>query len=262
MIWIIIVLGIIEGLTEFIPVSSTGHLILANYFFNFEGDFANLFAIVIQTGAILAVVVIYWRKFFPKSLKKQDVSKWFMYWIKVVVAIIPIGLIGVFFSDWIKTKLFNPVFVGIMLIVGAVWILVLERRPAKDRVVSDDQITFKEAITVGLFQCLAVFPGMSRSASTIIGARTIGIKRSVAAEYSFFLAVPVLIGAGLVELIKTDLVISGSQWGYLLLGSTVSFIFAYIVIRAFIKYVSNHDFKVFAYYRIVLGIIILLSVLL
>lgn len=253
-----IILGIIEGLTEFLPVSSTGHLIIANKFLEFEGEFANLFAVVIQVGAIIAVLFYYKDKIFPKFKEKQELKEYVSLWSKVVVGVIPAALIGIPFEDKIEELLFNPTTVAIALIFGAILLIFAENRKHKVTVIMDSEITYKKALLVGCAQCLALIPGMSRSASTIIGGLFVGFSRPVAAEFSFFLALPVLAGASLIKLIKTDLVLTSADWGILGVGTFVSFVVAYFVITVFMNYVKKHDFKVFAYYRIVLGLLVLL----
>ncbi len=261
MIWLkTIILGIIEGLTEFLPISSTGHLIIFNDFLELKGNFANLFAIVIQSGAILAVIVYFFKRFIPKSFKKEDIIEYITFWMKVVVGILPIGIIGILFKDFIKEKLFNTTFVAIMLIVGAICIILIENMKVKVRVDSDKKMSFVDALKVGFFQTLAILPGMSRSASTIIGSRLFGFSRSFAAEFSFYLAVPVLLGATIVELFDASFEITSTQYYQLGLGTVVSFVTAYFVIGLFMNYIKKHDFKVFAYYRIVLGVILLIGV--
>ncbi len=255
----IIILGIIEGITEFLPISSTGHLILTSELLKLEGDFANLFSIVIQSGAIIAVIIYFFKRFIPKSFKKQDLIEYFVFWFKVAFASVPIAVVGILFEDFIKERLFNSISVAITLIVGAIFILIVENMNLKKKVVDDKQMTFIEAFKVGCFQCLAVFPGMSRSASTIIGSRLFGFSRSFAAEFSFYLAVPVLLGASFLEIINADFKISSTQYVQLGLGSVVSFITAYAVIGLLMKYIKRNDFKIFAYYRIVLGVIILIG---
>ncbi len=261
MIWLkTIILGIIEGLTEFLPISSTGHLIIFNDFLELKGNFANLFAIVIQSGAILAVIVYFFKRFIPKSFRKEDIIEYITFWMKVVVGILPIGIIGILFKDFIKEKLFNTTFVAIMLIVGAICIILIENMKVKVRVDSDKKMSFVDALKVGFFQTLAILPGMSRSASTIIGSRLFGFSRSFAAEFSFYLAVPVLLGATIVELFDSSFEITTIQYYQLGLGTVVSFVTAYFVIGLFMNYIKKHDFKVFAYYRIVLGVILLIGV--
>lgn len=252
-----IIQGIIEGLTEFLPVSSTGHLILANQYFGIEGEFGNLFAIVIQTGAILAVILYFRKKFLPKSFKKDDLSDYLSFWSKIVVAIIPAAAIGIPFDDQIDKYLFKPVVVAIALIVGAIILLIVENRRRRPRITSDYQVTYMTALLIGVAQCMALIPGMSRSASTIIGGMLVGCSRALAAEFSFFMAVPTLMGAGLIKMLKSGLHLTSEQWMAMGVGTLVSFIVAYLVIAVFMNFIKKHDFKIFAYYRIVLGLIVL-----
>lgn len=252
-----IILGIIEGLTEFLPVSSTGHLILANRYLDFEGPFANLFAVVIQVGAILAVVLYFKDKLFPKFNELKASKAYITLWLKVVVGILPAAIIGIPFEDTIEAVLFHPLVVAIALVVGALMLLYAEKNLTSVRVASEHDITYKQALLVGVFQCMALVPGMSRSGSTIIGALFLGFSRAVAAEFSFFLAIPTIAGAGLIKLVKSDYVMSGLEWGVLAVGTVVSFIVAYGVIASFMSYIKKKDLKPFAFYRIVLGVVIL-----
>lgn len=264
----VIILGIVEGLTEFLPVSSTGHLILVSRFMSLEGKFNDIFNIVIQSGAIFAVIVYFWKKVFPPIPKKNDVSskkqltQYINLWLKVIVAIIPAGVIGVLYEDKIETLLYNPFTVAIALIVGALILLFIESKPKPVKVESEHEITYKEAFVVGVFQCLALIPGMSRSASTIIGGLVMGFKRSVAAEFSFFMAIPVILGASLVKLVKAGFDFTNYEYLLLAIGTVVSFVVAYGVIAVFMNFIKKHDFKVFAYYRIILGIIVLFTTML
>jgi len=255
-----IILGIIEGLTEFLPVSSTGHLILANDYLKFEGEFANLFAIVIQSGAIVAVLIYFRDKVFPSFKSKQAVKDYVSLWSKVVVGIIPAGFLGVVLGldEVIESYLFHPVPVAIALIVGAFLIMFAENKMKTVKVDHESQITYKQAFIVGCAQCMALIPGMSRSASTIIGGLFLGFSRPVAAEFSFFLAIPTLLGASLIKLLKAGFDFTNFEWLVLSVGTFVSFAVAYVVIAFFMSYIKKHDFKVFAYYRIVLGILVLL----
>ncbi len=257
----VIILGIIEGVTEFLPISSTGHLIIANEYMNFTGSFANLFAVVIQVGAIFAVCFYFKDKVFPKKeyLKnKNDFKKYINLWLKVIVGIIPAGILGVLFEEKIEVLLFNSVSVAIALIVGAFILIFVERKEHNNVIISEENITYKQAFIVGVFQCLALIPGMSRSASTIIGGLIMGFDRKVAAEFSFFLAIPTLIGAALLKLLKVDFALSLDQIFLLAVGTFVSFVVAYVVIAGLMNYIKKHNFRIFAYYRIVLGIIVLL----
>ena len=262
LIWIAIILGIIEGLTEFLPVSSTGHLILFSHYVNFTGEFANTFNIVIQFGAIFAVILYFWNKLFPKFNDKSQSRRVYSLWKKVVVGILPAIVLGTLFEDAIDKYLMdNTAAVAGGLIVGAIILLIAEKRLKRVRVSSTDDITYGQSFIVGIFQCLAMWPGMSRSASTIIGGLFLGLSREVAAELSFFLAVPTIGGAALlkvVKLLKTGFVFTGYQWIVLLIGMGVSFVVAYIVIAAFMEYIKRRKLAPFAYYRIILGIVVLL----
>jgi undecaprenyl-diphosphatase len=240
-------------------VSSTGHLILANHYFGIEGAFGNLFAVVIQSGAILAVILYFKDRFFPKSFSKEDLKSYAVFWSKIVVAIAPAGMIGIPFEDTIDAYLFKAVVVAYALIGGAFLILAVERKDRPVRITSDLQITYKSAFLIGLAQCLSMIPGMSRSASTIIGGLLLGFSRALAAEMSFFMAVPTLLGAGLIKMLKAGFALTSTQWIVLGVGTLVSFIVAYGVIALFMNFIKKHNFKVFAYYRIILGAVILFS---
>ncbi len=255
-----IILGILEGLTEFLPVSSTGHLILLKDLLAFDGQFSNIFSVVIQMGAILSVVVYFFKDLVPKSTGKQDIADFFGLWSKVIVGIIPAALIGIPFEDLIDRYLFNTLTVAIALIAGAIWILLIDKETPSisDRVETIKTLSYKQAFSIGLFQCLALIPGMSRSAMTIIGGLIVGASRKVAAEFSFFMAIPVLGGAGLIKLIKYGLNFTAEQWQLLAVGTAVSFVVAYLVIAAFMSYIKKHTFRPFAYYRIVLGVVVLI----
>lgn len=250
-----IVLGIIEGLTEFLPVSSTGHLIIANKYLSFQGEFANLFAVVIQTGAIFSVILYFRKKVMPeRGHFKAYVSRW----SKVAIAVIPAVVLALLFEEKIDAALFNPTAVAIALVIGAILLIVIENKHFKVLVSHEDQITYRAAFFVGLAQCMALFPGMSRSASTIIGAIVIGFSRALAAEFSFYLAIPTLLGAGIYKMAKYGGALSESEWILLGVGTLVSFVVAYVVIAGFMNYIKKHDFKVFAYYRIILGVLVLI----
>ena len=258
-----IILGIIEGLTEFLPVSSTGHLILANDYLKFEGEFANLFAIVIQSGAIVAVLIYFRDKVFPTFKSKEATKEYISLWTKVIVGIIPAGFLGVVLGldEIIENYLFKPIPVALALIFGALLIMYAENRFKDVKVKHESEITYKEAFIVGCAQCMALIPGMSRSASTIIGGLFLGFQRPVAAEFSFFLAIPTLLGASLIKLLKAGFAFTSFEWLVLGVGTLVSFVVAYFVIAFFMNYIKKNDFKVFAYYRIILGIIVLVRAL-
>jgi undecaprenyl-diphosphatase len=255
-----IILGIIEGLTEFLPVSSTGHLIIANRYLNFTGSFANAFAVVIQVGAIFAVVLYFKDKVFPEFGNKRRMAEYISLWTKVVVGVIPAVILGLLFDDYIEEHFFNPTTVAAALIFGAILLLLGERGQKKARVISEKHISYKQAFIVGIAQCMALWPGMSRSASTIIGGLFVGFSRKVAAEFSFFLAIPTLIGAAILKLFKMGLDFTSYEWLVLAVGTFVSFVVAYFVIAFFMNYIKKRKLSPFAYYRIILGIIVLLAV--
>lgn len=255
-----IILGIIEGLTEFLPISSTGHLIIANKYISFTQPFANVFDVVIQVGAIIAVIIYFRDKLFPDLGDKVESNKVFSLWFKVVVGFIPAAVLGFLFNDYIDAHFFNTTTVALALIVGAVLLLYAEMRLKKVKVSSIEGISYGNAFTVGIAQCLALWPGMSRSASTIIGGLFIGLSREVAAEFSFFLAIPTLIGASALKLYKSGLNFTSNEWMILFIGTLVSFIVAYLVIAVFMNYIKRRKLAPFAYYRIALGIIVLLLV--
>lgn len=256
-----IVLGIIQGLTEFLPISSTGHLIIANKYLDFTGDFANAFAIIIQVGTIFAVVLYFKDKVFPKFDDKRRLMEYFSLWTKVAVGVIPIVILGLLkFDEYVEKHFFNPTMVAIALIFGAILLLIGEKGNRKSKVVSEKQISYKQAFIVGIVQCMAVWPGMSRSASTIIGGMFIGFSRQVAAEFSFFLAIPSLIGVAILKIFKMGLSFSIEEWFILGIGTLVSFVVGYFVIAFFMNYIKRRRLVPFAYYRIALGIIVLLVV--
>ncbi|GFR34442.1 undecaprenyl-diphosphate phosphatase [Thermobrachium celere] len=253
-----IILGIIEGLTEFLPVSSTGHLIIANKYISFTGNFANVFDVVIQVGAILAVMLYFKDKIFPKFEDKRQARRVFRLWYKVVVGFLPAAVLGFLLDDYIEEHFFNPRTVAYALIFGAILLLFAEARLKRIKVDDVDEMTYKDALGVGLFQCLALWPGMSRSASTIIGGLFLGLSREVSAEFSFFLALPTIIGASVLKLFKSGLMFTPYEWLVLFVGTFVSFVVALIVIAAFMSYIKKRKLAPFAYYRIILGIIVLL----
>ncbi len=247
-----------EGITEFLPISSTGHLILANELISFEGEFANLFSIVIQTGAILSVVVYFFWDLIPKSTKKEDIRDFFSLWLKVAVGVFPAAVIGLSFEDQIDEYLFHPPVIAAALIIGGIWILLVDKdRSELGKVDNIKDMSFKLAFFIGLFQCLALIPGTSRSAMTIIGALMLGTTRKFAAEFSFYMAIPVLGGAGLVKLLKNQMGFTSEQWTLLGVGTFVSFLVALFVIAFLMNFIKKHNFRPFAFYRIVLGIAVI-----
>ena len=255
-----IILSIVEGITEFLPISSTGHLILVNHWIDFTGSFANSFNVIIQFGAILSILVLYWDKLYPFSRRKniRQRRESFNIWLKVIVALLPAVVLGYLFADAIEEKLFNPTTVAVALLVGGIVIILLESRRKNTRFNSIFEMGYGAAFGIGLFQCLAMVPGTSRSAATIIGAMVLGAPRQVAAEFSFFLAIPTIAGATLITLIKKGFAITSSQWIVLGVGIVGSFIVALAVVSLLMRYLKRNNFKVFGYYRIILGIIILL----
>lgn len=260
----VIILGVVEGLTEFLPVSSTGHLIIVSKYLSLDGKFNDVFNIVIQSGAIFSVILYFWKKVLPPIPRKDDDSsknklrKYILLWSKVVVAIIPAGVIGIMFEDKIESVLSKPIPVAIALIVGAIMLLIIEKNEKEIIVFHEDEITYKQAFLVGVAQCMALIPGMSRSASTIIGAMLLGFKRSVAAEFSFFLAIPVILGASLIKLLKYGFAFTKYEYLLLAIGTAVSFVVAYGVISVFMSFIKKHNFNSFAYYRIALGFLVII----
>lgn len=259
-----VLFGIVQGITEWLPVSSTGHMILVNEFvtLNVTPEFWEAFLVVIQFGSILAVVVLFWNKIFPFDFRRKPVIKKdiFVLWFKIAVACIPAVVIGLPFDDVFNALFYNYVCVAVALIVFGVLFLVVENRNKrrKPRVRKLSDITYKMAFIIGIWQLIAaVFPGTSRSGATIIGALLLGISRTAAAEFTFFLAIPVMFGASLLKLVKFGLAFSPAEWSILLVGMAVAFAVSVVVIRFLMGYIKKHDFKVFGWYRIVLGVIVL-----
>ncbi len=276
-----IILGIVEGITEWLPVSSTGHLILVNEFLqlNVSNDaevnesFINMFNVVIQLGAIMAVVLIFWKKLFPFG-KKDNSHPWkkegfgayvkadiMQMWFKVIAACLPAAVIGVLFDDVFEALFYRPWVIAIALIVFGIAFIIIENRNKNKsaKVNTINELTYQAALIIGLFQLIAaIFPGTSRSGATILGALLIGISRTVAAEFTFYLAVPVMFGASLLKIVKYDGGFTGSQIGILLIGMIVAFLVSVVVIKFLMDYIKKHDFKVFGWYRIILGILVLI----
>ena len=262
-----VLFGIVEGITEWLPISSTGHLILLNEFVTLKmsEEFQSMFDVVIQLGAILAVIVLFFHKLNPFAPSKSGSEKkqtWNL-WFHVVAAIIPSGVVGILLDDWMDAHLHNAVVVSIALIVYGIAFLFLERgKQGKHVKLIDDvhAIDYKTAIMIGLAQCLSLVPGTSRSGSTILGAIAVGVSRSAGAEFSFFMAIPTMLGASAIKLLKFVLsgaTATGTEIGVLIVGCIVSFLVSLLVIRGLMEYVRNHTFKVFGIYRIILGVVIL-----
>lgn len=258
----VVLLGIVQGITEWLPVSSTGHMILVDEFIQLQQSplFLKTFFVVIQFGSILAVIVLYFHKLNPFSRSKDSLQKHetFALWKKVIVAIIPAGIIGLLFDDMIDALFYNATMVACMLILYGILFILIERRNRYPLYRNFEQIDYKTALLIGCFQALALIPGTSRSGATILGAILIGTSRSVAAEFSFFMAIPTMLGASGVKLLKAGFSFSGSEWMLLLIGCIVAFIVSIFAIKFLMAYIQQHDFKLFGYYRIVLGILILL----
>lgn len=257
-----IILGIVEGITEWLPVSSTGHLILVDEFLklNMTPEFMSVFNVVIQLGAICAVLMIYFNKLNPLSKTKNHLEKrnTIDLWLKVIIAVIPSAILGLLFDDYIEAKFFNPITVSLMLVIYGILMIVMENKKSQSKVMDINALSYKTALLIGAFQCLALIPGTSRSASTIIGAVLLGASKFVATEFSFFLAIPTMLGASTLKLVKAGFAFNTFEWLILGVGTVVSFIVSVIVIKMLMNYIKKHDFKVFGYYRIALGIVILI----
>ena len=263
-----VLFGIVEGITEWLPISSTGHMILLNEFINLNvsDEFYKLFEVVIQLGAILAVVVLYFKSIWPLKKKKEKIvfdKKILNLWGKILVACLPAAVIGLLLDDFLDEHLYNSIVVSFALIIYGIIFIVIESKNIGNRKTKKiEKITYKQSLMIGGFQLLALIPGTSRSGSTIIGGLLIGLERSVAAEFTFFLAIPVMAGASLLKLakyiLKVGFVFSGLEIAILLVATITAFVVSILVIKFLMNYIRKHDFKVFGYYRIVLGIIVLL----
>ena len=276
-----IIYGIVEGITEWLPISSTGHLILVEKLIPFRSvsdGFFDMFDVVIQLGAILAVVLLFWKKIWPfalgKRARRRRIHKGYtgaevwvkkeiiMLWVKILISCVPAAVIGILFDDVFDALFYNPTSVAIALIVFGIAFIVIERvndgKAARIRKLSE--ITYTTAILIGIFQVLAaIFPGTSRSGATILGALLIGVSRSIAAEYTFFLAIPVMFGASLLKIVKFGFSLTALEAGVLVLGSLTAFIVSLFALKFLMNYVKKHDFQIFGYYRIVLGAIVLIA---
>lgn len=260
--------GIVEGITEWLPISSTGHMIILDEFIKLQcsPEFMEMFLVVIQLGAILAVILLFWNKIFPfqwKDKTKPVIEKnIFMMWFKIVVACIPAGMVVVLgIDDVCEEKFYHAIPVAIALIVFGIAFIVIERKNKgkAPKVTNLDDLTFKAAFLIGLFQLIAaIFPGTSRSGATIVGALLIGVSRTVASEFTFFLAIPVMLGASLLKILKFGLSFSGNELVILLVGTVVAFVVSVFVIRFLMDYIKKHDFQVFGWYRIVLGALVII----
>ncbi|MFI3284388.1 MAG: undecaprenyl-diphosphate phosphatase [Erysipelotrichaceae bacterium] len=262
----VILLGVVQGITEWLPISSTGHLILINELFPLEiytdsvmnTEFVDMFMVVIQLGSILAVAVLYFKKLNPFKKDKKESLKTINLWMKVAVAAVPAGIIGLLFDDIIDQYLYNWFTVAITLIIYGIAFIWIESKKPKNNIKTIQDLTYKTAFMIGVFQVLALIPGTSRSGSTILGAVILGLSRPLAAEFSFFLAIPMMFAASFLKLIKLSISLTMFGWVALLLGTIVAFVVSIIAIKTFMTYIRKHDFKVFGYYRIILGIIVIL----
>lgn len=259
----VILLGIVEGITEWLPVSSTGHMILVEELVSLRlsDEFMEMFRVVVQLGAVLAVVVLYFRKLFPFTKDKSPAERksCFRLWGMILIACVPAAVIGVLFDDWLDAHLYNYVTVAVTLIVYGIAFILIEKRNKNRRAVIEtvDEIDAKSAVKIGLFQVLSLIPGTSRSGSTILGGMLCGVSRPAGAEFSFFLAIPVMLGASFLKLLKFGF--DFSLWEIIILaaGTLVAFITSLIAIRFLVSFVRRHSFAVFGYYRIVLGVLVL-----
>lgn len=259
-----IILGIIEGITEWLPISSTGHMILADEFIqlNMSEEFKEMFFVVIQLGAILAVVLLYFHKLNPFSPKKtlEEKKDTMSIWFKVIVGVIPAGVLGVLFDDWFDAHFYNFVTVSITLIFYGILFIIIENRNKNKKPIINDfaELSYKTAFLIGIIQVLSLIPGTSRSGSTILGGILLGTSRVVAAEYSFFMSIPIMFGASALKILKFGFNFSSMEFIVLLTGMVVSFVVSIISIKFLMKYIRNNDFKVFGWYRIILGAIVLM----
>lgn len=279
----VILLGIVEGITEWLPVSSTGHMLLVDELFTLDASpaFKEMFFVVIQLGAILAVLVMFWSKLFPlkieqtqtgegdqKTLKNKLVADTGILnlWGKVLVACLPAAVIGILFDDFLEAHLHTPLVICLTLIIyGVAFILIENKNKDKELPIkTTDEITYKHALIIGLFQVLSLIPGTSRSGATIIGALLVGVSRPAGSEFTFFLAIPVMVGASAIKLLKFFLdagTMAGAEIGYLLIGAVVAFAVSLLAIKFLMDFVKKHDFKVFGWYRIILGAIVLVALI-
>lgn len=263
-----IVIGIVQGITEWLPISSTGHLILVEKLLtlNVSEEFWNMFKVVIQFGSILAVVVLYFHKLNPFSPKKTVSEKkdTYILWSKVIVAVIPAAVVGLLFEDLIDSVLSSTLVIAATLIIYGIAFFVIENKNKTPKINTLESLTYKQALLIGMFQVLSLIPGTSRSGSTILGAIIIGCARSVGTEFSFFLAVPVMLGASGLKLLKfvlSQATVTSIEWAVLISGFIVTFIVSVLAIKFLMTYIRKHDFKAFGVYRIILGLIVILSVI-
>lgn len=263
-----IILGIVEGITEWLPISSTGHMILVDEVLklNMSPEFMEMFLVVIQLGAILAVILLYWKKIWPFKVENglKIEKDTIIMWVKILIACVPAAIVGVLFDDKLNELFYNPTTVAIMLILFGILFIIIENynKGKSPKINSLSKITYTVAIMIGIFQLIAaIFPGTSRSGATIVGALLIGVSRTIAAEFTFFLAIPVMLGASALKLVKfalkTGFVMTGNEVAILSVGTFVAFIVSILAIKFLMSYIKSNDFKVFGWYRIILGILVL-----
>ena len=256
-----IILGIIQGITEWLPISSTGHLLLFENWmpFTLSESFVDTFMVIIQVGSILAVILLFFDKLNPLSPKKsaQSQKETWILWSKILVATIPAGIIGILFDDIIDQYLHTPWVIAATLVIYGIAILWLERQHRQAKITSLTQVDYKTAALIGMFQVLALIPGTSRSGATILGAMLLGTSRIIASEFSFFMAIPVMLGAGTLKLIKSGFDFTSVEWMAMAIGFVTAFVVSIAAIRFLLKYIRTHDFTIFAYYRIALAILVL-----
>lgn len=256
-----VILGIVEGITEWLPISSTGHMILVNEFMGIDkGDFfdSQIFLYVIQLGAILAIATLYFNKlnpFAPSKSAQEKTNTWHM-WFKVIVACVPAAILGLLFNDAMDS-ISTPVVVSIMLIVYGIAFIVVKNKNSETAITDMKDMTYKTALIIGLFQVLSIIPGTSRSGSTIIGAILVGCSRSLAAEFSFFLAIPVMFGVSFLKIVTNDYVMTNNEWILLIVAMVVAYVVSLLAVKFLMNYVKRHDFKLFGWYRVALGIAVL-----
>ncbi|HOA41253.1 MAG TPA: undecaprenyl-diphosphate phosphatase [Halanaerobiales bacterium] len=259
----VVFLGIVEGVTEWLPISSTGHMILVDEFIQLQASaaFKEMFLVVIQLGAILAVVLLYFHKLNPFSARKtsEEKKETMQIWYKVIVGVIPAGVAGILFDDWLNEHLYNYWTVAIMLILYGVLFILIENRNKNRPVRVNDfaELSYRTAFNIGLFQVLSLIPGTSRSGATILGGIILGTSRHIAAEYSFFLSIPVMFGASALKLFKFGFTFTGTELFILLTGMIVAFLVSVVAIRFLLAYIKKNDFKAFGWYRIILGLLVI-----
>lgn len=263
-----IILGIVQGITEWLPISSTGHMIIIDSLLSMKvyadeainKEFVDMFFVVIQLGSILAVLFLYFNKLNPFAKNKDEKEKvrTIRLWIKVLIASIPAGIVGILFDDYIDTLLYKPIPVAIALIVYGIAFIIIEMKKPQVKIETMGKLTFKTAAFIGMFQMLALIPGTSRSGSTILGSLLLGVSRPLATEFSFFLSIPVMFGASLLKLIKLDISLDIFGISVLLIGMITAFIVSVFAIKELMKYIRKNDFKIFGYYRIIVGIVVIL----